>query len=182
MLVSEDGDFIAHARKLATQARDDAPYYQHSEIGYNYRMSNVLAGIGRGQLPVLEDRVLARRRNYDFYREALGSLPGISFMPEAPWGRSSRWLTCIQVESGLFGADPETIRLALEAQDIESRPLWKPMHLQPIFEEYEKVGGEVSGSLFQKGLCLPSGSALTEVDLTRVCDAVNQVHEAANIR
>ncbi len=182
MLVSEDGDFIKHARKLATQARDDAPHYQHSEIGYNYRMSNVLAGIGRGQLPVLEDRVLARRHNYDFYREALGSLPGISFMPEAPWGRSSRWLTCIQVESGLFGADPESIRLALEAQDIESRPLWKPMHLQPVFEQYEKIGGEVSDSLFQKGLCLPSGSALTEVDLTRVCDAVNRVHESATIR
>jgi dTDP-4-amino-4,6-dideoxygalactose transaminase len=179
MLVSEDGDFIGHARKLATQARDEAPHYEHSEIGYNYRMSNVLAAIGRGQLTVLEERVLARRRNCDVYRSALGSLPGLSFMPEAPWGRSSRWLTCIQVNPELFGADPEVIRLALEAENIESRPLWKPMHLQPIFADCEMVGGDVSAGLFAMGLCLPSGSALTEQELARVCGAVTQVHDSA---
>lgn len=179
MLVSEDGDLIKHARKLATQARDDAPHYQHTEVGYNYRMSNVLAAIGRGQLAVLEERVQARRRNYDFYQSSLGSLPGLSFMPEAPWGRSSRWLTCIQVNPELFGAVPEVIRLALEAENIESRPLWKPMHLQPIFAAYETVGGEVSSALFGMGLCLPSGSALTEQELARVCDVVTQVYDSA---
>ena len=116
MLVSDDADFIAHARKLATQARDPAPHYQHSEIGYNYRMSNVLAGIGRGQLQVLEDRVQARRRNFQYYVDTLGDLPGIAFMPEAPWGRHTRWLTVITVDPSQFGADREAIRLALEAE------------------------------------------------------------------
>ncbi len=176
MLVSEDGDFIKHARKLATQARDDAPHYQHSEIGYNYRMSNVLAAVGRGQLPVLEDRVLSRRRNYEFYRTALGSLPGLSFMPEPDWGRATRWLTCLTIEPSLFGADREAVRLALGAENIEARPLWKPMHLQPVFEQYEMIGGAVAEDVFKDGLCLPSGSALTEEELTRVCDTVRRVH------
>lgn len=178
MLVSADANFIKRARKLATQAREDAPHYQHGEIGYNYRLSNVLAGIGRGQLPVLEDRVLARRRNFEFYRTALESLPGISFMPEPEWGRSTRWLTCLTIDSDLFGTDREAVRLALEAENIEARPLWKPMHLQPVFEQYETINGAISERLFRDGLCLPSGSALTEDELTRVCDAVRRVHEA----
>ena len=138
MLVSDDAELIAHAHKLATQARDPAPHYQHSEIGYNYRLSNVLAGIGRGQLQALAERVQRKRGIFESYRQLLGDLPGISFMPEAPWGRCTRWLTVITVDPEAFGAPPapqswgEAIRLALEAQNIESRPLWKPMHLQPV--------------------------------------------------
>ena len=174
MLVSDDAEFIAHARKLATQARDDAPHYQHSEIGYNYRLSNVLAGIGRGQIQVLEDRVLARRRNFDFYQQTIGDLPGIDFMPEAPWGRHTRWLTVMTVDPSEFGVDRETIRLALEAENIEARPVWKPMHLQPVFSDYETVGGAVAEELFEQGLCLPSGSNLSETDLARVVDVVQR--------
>ena len=180
MLVSEDTELLEHARKLSTQARDPAPHYQHSEIGYNYRMSNILAAIGRGQLRVLEDRVDARRRNFEFYREHLGDLPGIAFMPEAYYGRSTRWLTCLTVDPEAFGADRDVIRLALEDQNIEARPVWKPMHLQPVFEECEVYGGEVSDRLFDKGLCLPSGSALTESDLTRIVELVRDCCEAAD--
>lgn len=174
MLVSEDKELIDHARKLSTQARDPAPHYQHSEIGYNYRLSNVCAGIGRGQLRVLEERVQARRRNFEFYQQALGDLPGIEFMPEAPWGRHSRWLTCITIDPEKFGADRETVRLALEAENIESRPVWKPMHLQPVFAEYETFGGKVAEDLFERGLCLPSGSNLTETELQRVVDVIRK--------
>ena len=172
MLVSDDADFIARARKLATQARDPAPHYQHSEIGYNYRMSNILAGIGRGQLQVLEDRVQARRRNYDYYQQTIGDLPGIDFMPEAPWGRHTRWLSVITVEPAQFGADREAIRLALEAENIEARPVWKPMHKQPVFAHCEVIGGAIAESLFEKGLCLPSGSNLGQNDLDRVVDVI----------
>ncbi len=175
MLVSDDGDFIIQARKLATQSRDPAPHYQHSEIGYNYRLSNVLAGIGRGQLQVLEERVQARRRNFEFYQDTLGDLPGIAFMPEAPWGRHTRWLTVITVDPSQFGADRETIRLALEAENIEARPVWKPMHLQPVFHECEAVGGSVAEDLFEQGLCLPSGSNLSEGDLARVVGVVRSL-------
>ena len=179
MLVTDDEDLARHARKLATQARDDAPHYEHSEIGYNYRMSNVLAGIGRGQLQVLEDRVRARRRNFAYYERRLGELPGIEFMPEAPWGRHTRWLTCLTIDPEAFGADREEVRLALEADNIEARPVWKPMHLQPAYKQYRVVGGSVSEDLFNRGLCLPSGSAMTEEDLDRVCRVVISCHEAA---
>lgn len=173
MLVSEDAALIAHARKLATQARDAAPHYQHSEIGYNYRLSNVCAGIGRGQLKVLEDRVEARRRNFHFYEETLGNLPGIAFMPEADFGRHTRWLTCLTVRPEQFGTDREAIRLALEAENIEARPVWKPMHLQPIFAGYEVIGGSVAEELFEYGLCLPSGSNLRTDELERVVEIVS---------
>ncbi len=176
MLVSDDEALISHARKLATQARDPAPHYQHSELGYNYRLSNVLAAIGRGQLQVLEERVQARRRNFAFYRAQLGSLPGLAFMPEAPWGRHSRWLTCLTVDPVAFGASREEIRLALEAENIEARPVWKPMHMQPIFAGYEAVGGVVAETLFEQGLCLPSGSNLTTGDLERVVAIVRALH------
>ncbi|CAN5848224.1 hypothetical protein BH23GEM7_BH23GEM7_08090 [soil metagenome] len=179
MLVSEDEALVAHARKLATQARDPAPHYEHSEIGYNYRLSNVLAGIGRGQLQVLEERVAARRRNFDYYRDALGDLPGLDFMPEAPWGRHTRWLTCLTIDPPAFGADREQIRLALEAENIEARPVWKPMHLQPVFARFESVGGEVAADLFERGLCLPSGSNLTPADLARVVEVVRSVAAGA---
>jgi len=175
MLVSDDAGFIAHARKLATQARDPAPHYQHSEIGYNYRMSNVLAGIGRGQLQALAERVQARRRNFAFYQQSIGDLPGVDFMPEATWGRHTRWLTVMTVDPQHFGVDRETIRLALEAENIEARPVWKPMHLQPVFAACEAVGGAVAERFFANGLCLPSGSNLSENDLQRVVEVIRRV-------
>jgi pyridoxal phosphate-dependent aminotransferase EpsN len=176
MLVSEDGALVAHARKLATQARDPAPHYQHSEVGYNYRLSNVLAAIGRGQLQLIEERVAARRRNFDFYLERLGRLPGVEMMPEAVWGRHTRWLTCITVDPAHFGADREQIRLKLESENIEARPVWKPLHLQPVFAGSEVVGGAVSEALFAQGLCLPSGSSLRDEELDRICRLVESMH------
>jgi dTDP-4-amino-4,6-dideoxygalactose transaminase len=178
MLVSPDAARIAHARKLASQAREPAPHYEHAEIGYNYRMSNILAAIGRGQLESLGDRVVARRRNFEYYAQVLADLPGVSFMPEASWGRSTRWLTCILVDPGRSGTDRDEIRVALEIEDIEARPLWKPMHLQPVFRAAgcESVGGAVAGALFERGLCLPSGSSLTEADLARVAAVIRATH------
>ncbi len=172
MLVSDDAGLIAHARKLATQARDPAPHYQHSEIGYNYRMSNVLAGIGRGQLQVLDERVQRKRAIFETYRRALGDLPGLDFMPEAPWGLHTRWLTVITIDPDRFGATREDVRLALEKENIESRPVWKPMHLQPVYRGCEVVGGAVAEELFEKGLCLPSGTAMSEADQTRVVEVI----------
>jgi dTDP-4-amino-4,6-dideoxygalactose transaminase len=177
MLVSPDEELIRHALKLATQARDPAPHYEHSELGYNYRLSNVLAAIGRGQLRVLEDRVAARRRNYEFYTRALAEMPGITFMPEAPWGRHTRWLTTLTIDPARFGADREAVRLALEQENIEARPVWKPMHLQPIFAAFERRGGGVAEELFQNGLCLPSGSNLTPDERARVVELVRAVHQ-----
>lgn len=177
MLVSPDKALVAHAVKLATQARDPAPHYEHSEIGYNYRLSNVLAGIGRGQLRVLEDRVNARQRNFDFYVKHLGDLPGVGFMPDAGWGRHTRWLTAITVDPARFGADREAVRLALEALNIEARPVWKPMHRQPVFARFERVGGAVADDLFEHGLCLPSGSNLPVQDLERVVGVVRSVRQ-----
>jgi dTDP-4-amino-4,6-dideoxygalactose transaminase len=173
MLVSPDARLIEHSRKLATQARDPAPHYQHSEIGFNYRLSNLLAAVGRGQLRTLSSRVAARRSNFAYYRETLGALPGLSFMPEARWGTSTRWLTVVQLDPTVFGMDREALRLALEQENIEARPVWKPMHLQPVFAEFERVGGSVAEELFAKGLCLPSGSSLRQDELRRVTDAVH---------
>ena len=170
MLVSRDATWIEHARKLSTQARDLAPHYEHTEIGFNYRLSNLLAAVGRAQLAVLPERVGARRRVNGRYRELLADTPGISFMPEAPYGESNCWLTCIVVDPDEAGTDRERIRLALEAEDVESRPLWKPMHLQPVFADVPAYGGDVSARLFERGLCLPSGSALTDDDQRRVVE------------
>ncbi len=177
MLVSENPELVAKARFLATQARDSAPHYQHSEIGFNYRLSNVLAGIGRGQLQVLSERVAARRRNFEVYQQALGHLPGIEFMPEADFGTCTRWLTCLTVDPQIFGADREHIRLQLATKHIETRPVWKPLHLQPVFAEYESIGGAVAEDLFARGLCLPSGSNLTDEELGRVIDAFLDVYK-----
>jgi dTDP-4-amino-4,6-dideoxygalactose transaminase len=168
MMLSDEEPLVAKARFLATQARERAAHYEHREIGFNYRLSNVLAAIGRGQLRVLPERVAARRRNFALYVEALGDLPGVSFMPEAPYGRTNRWLTCVLIDPKSFGATREEVRLALERENIESRPLWKPMHLQPIFAGCRVLGGAVSAGLFEKGLCLPSGSSLTDGDRARV--------------
>lgn len=175
MLASDDEALIRQARFLATQARDPAPHYQHSHIGYNYRLSNVLAGIGRGQLRVLEERVAARRRIFAAYCAALGALPGVEFMPEAPWGRSTRWLTCLTIDPAKSGGvTREQVRLALEAANIEARPVWKPLHLQPVFQAMgcEHFGRGVADRLFADGLCLPSGSAMTAEDIGRVVDVV----------
>ncbi len=168
MLVSRDAELIAHARKLATQARDRAPHYQHSELGYNYRMSNVLAGIGRGQLANLPAKVARRREIFETYRERLGQLPGVEWMPEAPWGEATRWLTCLTIDPEEAGVSREDVRVEMEARNIEARPVWKPMHLQPVFAEAECVGGGVSERLFERGLCLPSGSSLTTEEQERV--------------
>ena len=178
MLVSDDGNLVEQARFLATQARDSKPYYQHSVIGYNYRLSNVLAGIGRGQLRVLSERVAARRRNFQIYQQALGHLPGIKFMPEAPYGKCTHWLSCLTIDPDAFGVDREQIRLALLEQQIETRPIWKPLHLQPVFADCECMGGKVAEDLFQHGLCLPSGSNLSDADLERVSDAIKKLNKS----
>ena len=171
MLVSANADWVEHARKLSTQAREPVAHYEHVEIGFNYRMSNVLAALGRAQLESLPERVATRRRIRDRYAELL-DVPGIAFMPEAAYGTTNAWLTCVVVDPETFGADRETIRLTLEAEDIESRPLWKPMHLQPVFAGYDAFGGDVSSRLFERGLALPSGTAMTEDDQDRVVAAV----------
>jgi pyridoxal phosphate-dependent aminotransferase EpsN len=177
MLVSEDSQIIEKAKFLATQARDAAPHYQHSATGYNYRLSNVLAGIGRGQLIVLEDRVKARRKNFKTYKEALGDLPGIEFMPEASFGKSTHWLTCLTINPEKFGKTREEVRLFLLEKKIESRPVWKPLHLQPIFAACESINGNIAKELFNTGLCLPSGSNLTKEDLDRVIQSIKQCYQ-----
>jgi len=176
MLVSADPELVSKAKFLATQARDPQPHYEHSEIGFNYRLSNVCAGIGRGQLMVLEERVAARRRNFAFYQESLGDLPGVEFMPEADFGTCTRWLSCLTFEPELGGIEREEIRLRLLEQQIETRPVWKPMHLQPIFRDCECFNNGVAEDLFQKGLCLPSGSNLTEENLKRVTAEIKRMY------
>lgn len=172
MLVSNRREWVERARFLAAQARDPAPHYEHSEIGYNYRLSNLLAAVGRGQLRHLDDRVRRRRANNDFYRSALGDVPGIEFMPLADHGEPTWWLTCITVDGQAFGADREDVRRHLEDLDIESRPTWKPLHLQAAFKGCPVRGGAVSEGIFEGGLCLPSGSSLTTEDLERVVEGV----------
>ncbi|WP_289645568.1 DegT/DnrJ/EryC1/StrS family aminotransferase [Maribacter aestuarii] len=164
-ITSPNKKYIEKAIHLATQARDAAPHYQHSNIGYNYRMSNVLAGIGRGQMQVLQDRVNTRRANHEFYLKNLDGFEGIDFLKEPKDYFSNRWLTCILTPS--YEAR-ETIRLALQNENIESRPLWKPMHLQPVFKSNPNYMDGTSEDLFLRGLCLPSGSNLSEIDLERV--------------
>jgi len=178
MLVSDDEGPIRRARFLATQARDAAPHYQHSVIGYNYRLSNVLAAIGRGQLATLPARVAARRRIFDRYVAGLADLPGVRFMPEAAEVVGNRWLTCLTLDPAAFGATREDVRQALEAGNIESRPVWKPMHLQPVFAGARIYGGAVSEQLFADGLCLPSGSNLAESDQDRVIAVARRVAQA----
>jgi len=174
MLASEDKELIDHARKLSTQARENLPHYEHLEIGYNYRMSNIVAAIGRGQLEVLDERVARRREIFEFYRDELGGMPGVSFMPEAGYGRCNRWLTVVEIDPQKAETDREKIRLALEAADVESRPIWKPMHMQPVFHGRTVYGGAVSECLFENGLCLPSGTALTYEEVARICDILKR--------
>lgn len=179
MLVSHRSDWIDYARFLSTQARDAAPHYQHSEIGYNYRMSNLLAAVGRGQLQQLGDRVQKRRATNAFYREALAGVPGVTFMPEAPYGRSNHWLTAVLIDPSAFGASREDVRLHLESKEIEARPVWKPMHLQPAFSGLRRRVDGTSDRLFEVGLCLPSGSSLTSKDRERVVGSILELSPAA---
>ncbi|MEW6380705.1 MAG: aminotransferase class I/II-fold pyridoxal phosphate-dependent enzyme [bacterium] len=172
MLVSDDEELVSRARFLATQARDPAPHYEHSVIGYNYRLSNVLAGIGRGQLRALHERIETRRRNYQFYQAGLADADGIEFMPEAPFGKCTRWLTCLTIDPERFGADRDGILAALGRENIEARPIWKPLHLQPAFRGCTCRGGAVAEDLFNRGLCLPSGSNLTSDDLERIVGVI----------
>jgi dTDP-4-amino-4,6-dideoxygalactose transaminase len=175
-LVTNSTEYAQQARFLATQAKDPAPYYQHSVTGYNYRLSNLLAGIGRGQMELLADRVKRRREIHSWYRSHLANLPGLTFAPVEPVGsRSNQWLTTVMLNPAATTLTPEQLRLHLETHNIESRPLWKPLHLQPLFQAAPMYGGAVCTDLFTRGLCLPSGTAMTEQDLQRVADAINEL-------
>ncbi|MEJ8767637.1 aminotransferase class I/II-fold pyridoxal phosphate-dependent enzyme [Oceanobacillus sp. HCA-5259] len=171
MLVSDNEDAIKKTRFWATQSRDPARHYQHSELGYNYRMSNIVAGIGRGQLKVLDERVKKKRYIYEFYKKELGKLEGVSFMPANEWDEPNYWLSSITLNGKIR---PNEIIERLEAENIESRPVWKPMHLQPYFEKYDYVGGQVSENLFENGICLPSDTKMTDDDLIRVTEVIKQ--------
>jgi dTDP-4-amino-4,6-dideoxygalactose transaminase len=176
MLVTPHAQLAHRARSLATQAREPVAHYEHRHIGYNYRLSNVLAGIGRGQLQQLEHKVAARRAVFDRYVQALQDLPGVAFMPEATFGRTgmraTRWLTTLTIDPEAFGVDRSAVCEALTAAQIEARPVWKPMHQQPVFASARTVGGAVADALFADGLCLPSGSSLTPAQQDRVISVV----------
>lgn len=177
-LVGSDRKHIDRVRNLASQAREPHPHYEHTEIGYNYRLSNLLAALGRGQLSTLQDRVATRRQHNEFYRQALGSLPGFEFMPEAPGSRSTFWLTALTVDPNQAGVDSESIRLKLEERNIESKPVWKPMHQQPVFRACEFRGRGVADILFAGGLCLPSGSTLSPAQRDLIVATILEVAEA----
>lgn len=172
MLVTNRDDIADTAKYLATQARDPVLHYEHRAIGYNYRLSNLLAAVGRAQLAQLSERVDARQRINAVYTEALRDVPGITMMPQATYGESNCWLTCVLLDPAEFGATPEQVCHHLATQDIEARPTWKPMHLQPVFRDAPRVGGAVSEAIYARGVCLPSGSALTASQQSRVVEAV----------
>jgi dTDP-4-amino-4,6-dideoxygalactose transaminase len=182
MLVSHDRAVVERARHLSTQARMPVAHYEHAEVGYNYRMSNLLAAIGRGQLRSLASKVSTRRAINRRYRAALDAVPGLTFMPEAEYGRSSCWLTCVRIDRSQFGVDREYVRKYLESCDIETRAVWKPLHLQRAFDECTVRRGEVAALLFDEGLCLPSGSNLSAADQDRVITAVATSCEGASVR
>jgi pyridoxal phosphate-dependent aminotransferase EpsN len=183
VLISQKSEMVERARKWSTQARDVDPdginNYVHSELGYNYRMSNVLAGIARGQLEVLNERVNQRRAVFSRYNAAFTGLDGIEPQPEAIWGNHTRWLSCFLIDGEEFGASQVEIIRHLESHNIESRPVWKPLHTQPLFKGYECVGGEVAEDLNRRGICLPSSSSLTEEDQQRVIDCVRSLHRSS---
>lgn len=178
-IITKTKELKDRALFFATQSRDDAPHYQHSEIGYNYRLSNICAGIGRGQMEVLDNHIDLRRKMHTFYLDLFKDISGVTvFTTVSEVYFANYWLSSILIDSKLTdGIDRETLRLALEAENIESRPLWKPMHLQPIFEKYPYYGNKVAENLFEKGLCLPSGSNLTEADKNRITVAVKNLFE-----
>jgi dTDP-4-amino-4,6-dideoxygalactose transaminase len=172
MLVSEQPAIIERARYFATQARQPLPHYEHADVGFNYRMSNLLAAVGRGQLRSLPDKLKRRRDINQVYRAALAGRPGIAFLPEAPYGRSNCWLTCMLIDPAVAGVTREDVRRHLESFNAEARPVWKPMHLQPVFRTCAVRGGAVAAELFERGLCLPSGSSLTPADQEKVIGAL----------
>lgn len=171
-LLSKQDELISKAKFLAAQAREHVAHYEHAEIGYNYRMSNVCAGIGRGQLEVIDERVKKRRRNFDFYNKRLSAIPGIYFQNEPEGSFSNRWLTAITIDPETSKVKAEEIRQHLALGNIESRPVWKPMHLQPVFKKAKYFGGKIAETLFTNGLCLPSGSGLGEEDLDRIIQII----------
>jgi dTDP-4-amino-4,6-dideoxygalactose transaminase len=181
MLVSDRKELVDHARKLARQAREPVPHYEHVEMGYNYRMSNLLAAFGRAQLGVLPERVAARQAVFAAYQARLAGIDGIDLQPEAPWGVHARWLTCILVDPARAGVDREALRLRLHAEGIESRPAWKPMHLQPVHTErgFPSLGGAVAEEIFALGLCLPSSSSLTTEEVAWTCDVIREAVDHA---
>lgn len=180
-LISNDKKLVETARFLSTQARDRAPYYQHSQIGYNYRMSNILAGIGRGQMEVIDERVRRRREIFLFYKKNLGKYKGISFLEE-PDSRyfSNHWLTTVLIDSTKAGMTPEVFQNALENENIESRPLWKPMHMQPVFSYCPAILNGTSERFFRQGLCIPSGSGLSDTDLKRILQVIEKCIQAVH--
>jgi dTDP-4-amino-4,6-dideoxygalactose transaminase len=173
ILVTENAAWAQQVRHLATQARDPAPHYEHSQVGYNYRLSNLLAAVGRGQLAALDDRITKRRANFEFYRGSLERVPGIEFMPEAEFGRSTRWLTCLLLDPRRHSVSPAEVCAAMSAQHIEARPMWKPMHQQPIYAQCRVRNRQVADDIFRRGLCLPSGSSLKEEERRRVVDGLH---------
>jgi pyridoxal phosphate-dependent aminotransferase EpsN len=175
MLVSRDARLVTRAHKLATQSRVPAPHYEHAELGFNYRMSNVLAGIGRAQLRKLPAKIKARRRVFEHYRKTLRDLPGVSFMPEARFGRATRWLSCIRIDPDVAAGSREAVRIALEKAGIEARAVWKPLHMQPLYDGAEFNGRGFSEILFAEGLCLPSGGGLTANELGKIVGVVRGV-------
>ncbi|NMO56406.1 aminotransferase class I/II-fold pyridoxal phosphate-dependent enzyme [Actinoplanes sp. TBRC 11911] len=177
MLVTDDDRVAAQTRHLSTQAREKEEHYEHRRVGYNYRLSNLLAAVGRGQLQRLGDMIAARRETNRYYRAALSDLSGISFMPVAGYGRPNHWLTCLLVDANQFGASRDDILATLRERNIEGRPTWKPLHLQPMFRDFPMRGGDTCADLFDRGLCLPSGSALTQQDRERVVQAVRAAAE-----
>lgn len=182
-LASENKEYADKARFLATQARDPAPHYQHSHIGYNYRMSNICAGIGRGQMIVLPERIKQRRNIFQQYQQKLKNFPGIKFVEESQGYFSNRWLTTVLIDPEQTGGiTRETLRLAFEKDNIESRPLWKPMHLQPIFKDCPFYGDGTAEKLFDQGLCLPSGSNLTDADMERIFKIIDSVWQQAEVK
>ena len=182
ILASDDKNLVDYARHLATQARQPAAHYEHQEIGYNYRMSNLLAAVGLGQLEVLEQRVQQKRSIFEFYRERLANLPGVEWMPEIDGGYSNRWLSVALVDEERLGASSRDLCQRLEEENIEARPVWKPMHMQPVFQDCRVVGGSVSESLYQQGICLPSGTAMEPADLERICHIIESVPQKATKR
>ena len=169
MLVSNDEEKIKKVRFWSTQSRDAARHYQHSELGFNYRMSNVVAGIGRGQLKVLDQRVAKKKYIFEYYKKELGQLEGVKFMPINDWDEPNYWLSVMTLEGTV---SPLDVMEALEKENIESRPVWKPMHMQPFFSEYDYIGSDVSEKLFENGVCLPSDTKMTDEDLERICGIV----------
>lgn len=174
-LVTDDGDQAARIRHLATQARDPAPHYEHTTIGFNYRMSNLLAAVGRAQLAGLDAKVKRRREVNRRYRKALGALPGVAFLPDATYGAPNNWLTCIILDPAVALNTVDSVRQHLLSHGVEARPVWKPMHLQPVFADCPSVGGDVASMLFERGLCLPSGSSLTDDEQDEIITLVNDV-------